>query len=77
VGDNSEWVVLEPDPFTNDIMMMVKDKDKEISVQRWDTNTWLVDPGAAIGAGGEVEDDSDNNYESFAIAYALFIDRGM
>ena len=60
-GDDTRWVQLSPDPFSNKIFLMTSDKDNDINIQQWNVSSWSNTT--------EVETSSSNSYESFDLTY--------
>jgi len=63
ITSNTEWIGLYPDDDSDDIMLMTSDAETtpDINVQKWNGSSW--------GSPEEVETNSSNLYECFALAY--------
>jgi len=60
-GDDTMWVQLSPDPFSNNIFLITSDDDNDINIQQWNGSAW--------GTPFEVERSSSDSYEFFDLAY--------
>ena len=60
-GDDTRWVQLIPDPFSDKIFLMTSDRDDDINIQQWNGSSWSNTT--------EVEKSSSDSYESFDLEY--------
>jgi Mg-chelatase subunit ChlD len=60
-GDDTRWVQLSPDPFSNKMFLITSDKDDDINIQQWNGSAWSNTT--------EVEKSSSDSYESFDLTY--------
>lgn len=60
-GDNTQWVQISPDPFSNKIFLMTSDLDNDINIQQWNGSVWSTP--------SEIETSSSSSYESFDLIY--------
>lgn len=59
--DDGRWCVLQPDPFSGEFLYISLDDQKDVNVQRWTGTSWVLL--------GEVEDDSNDSYNSIGISF--------
>ena len=62
VGGDQNWIVLEPDPDSNAILMLTLENEyHDISFQNWNGSAWIDYQ--------EIETSSNDDYESIAASY--------